>query len=348
MSKLVVAVCEADDVYRNRFVTYIVEHRAEEISVFAFSEADLFLNELAKKKFDAAVLGNGFQEMEIILREQKVPSLILTEVMPEKTIEPENCVTEENCVKQVFRYQSMESLLHEIQIVSGQNIIPNTSGGLPQSGLEVIGVYSPIKHEMQMMFSMVFAAFMSEKRKVLYMNLMEYSGFLELFALPGEYDIGEIIIRLRNHRMQQEVFYRSVYEMEQICYIPPFHNPENLHEFKLEDFLLFLDFVKKETDFEMLLIDFGEGFERFTKMLETCSGIYLPIKTGYFYECRTEQFLEHIEASNQGIREKLHFVELPYSGKRIRGGSDVLRQVIFSEFGDDIRGYLTGTGYENK
>ena len=45
--------------------------------------------------------------------------------------------------------------------------------------MEVIGVYSPICHEMQMPFSMVLAQKLSTEKKVLYVNLMEHSGMLE-------------------------------------------------------------------------------------------------------------------------------------------------------------------------
>lgn len=72
------------------------------------------------------------------------------------------------------------------------------------TGMEVIGVYSPICHEMQMPFSMVLAQKLSTEKKVLYVNLMEHSGMLELLGVPGECDLGEVILALRRQRLRRK------------------------------------------------------------------------------------------------------------------------------------------------
>lgn len=344
MNKIVVAFCEEDDAYRNRFVTYLVEHKAKEIMVYAFSNANLFLEELKSRDFDVILLGNGFLDMPDILQEKKRRVLLLKETVPEKVAEEDlYCLNREPVIHSVFRYQSMEFIIHEILALSENDKAGRYTAGIIAAEKEIIGVYSFSHHEMQMPFSLVLAHLMSDKRRVLYLNLMAHSGLIELFDLAGDYDLGDIIVRLRNHRLLPEIYKKCVYEMEGISYIQPFHNPENLHELSWEDFCVLIQFIQEQTDAEMILIDFGEGLDKFSSMLKICTSIYCPCKVGYLNDCQKESFLHYLEgASDESLRNRLQLVDLPYSAKGIRRGADVLRQLIYSEFGDFVREYFAG------
>lgn len=349
MRKLEVAVCDVCEGYLERFVAYLVEHKSEEMAVQAFSTPELFLKTIRERKFDAAILGSGFEMAAESVRAY-FPCMVLTNIMPEQTAEELTYTAKDTELKtEVFRYQPMETIVHELQILTGAKQVCPAAGTALQPGMEVIGVCSPIRHEMQMPFSVVTASLLAEKQKVLYVNLMECSGFLEVFGLEGDYDMGDIIIRLRNQRLVPETFLRSVYETEGIYYIPPFSNPENLHELTLEDYLLFLEFLETKTDFEVVVIDFGEGLAQMAQMLERCGSVYCLVKAGFFYECQEKQFLEYLErVSAEELTERITRVELPFSAKHIRGGNSVSKQLLWSEFGDYVRNYLTGAAYESE
>ncbi len=346
MGKIAVAVCDTDNGYRERFVTYLVEHKSKEYTVYAFSAVEHFLDALKKQFFDVVVFGQGFSETENQVRTQQIPSVILKDTVPERLAEDTGYQVEEMCKSvSVFRYQPMEAILHEVQVIAGGSNPENEPAVRSGSRLEVIGVYSPIEHEMQMPFAYVFAEMLAEKRKVIYVNLMRYSGFLQLFGLPGQYDVGDIVLRLRNKRLHAETFIKCVYESNRMYYIPPFHNPENFDDFSFGDYLALLGFLEDSTDFEAVVFDFGDGINRFSEILNTCTRIYCPMKTGFFYECRLNQFFDYLEkCGKEEIRELLHMINLPFSAKQIRGGGDVRKQLLWSEFGDYVRNYFMGGG----
>ena len=50
MNKIAVAVCDTDREYRDRFVTYLVERKAEEYAVSAFSMPEKLLEALEEEK----------------------------------------------------------------------------------------------------------------------------------------------------------------------------------------------------------------------------------------------------------------------------------------------------------
>lgn len=349
MRKIQVAVCDVCDDYRDRFVAYLVEHKAKEMDVQAFSEAEIFLKLLGEKTFDIAILGQGFETILQEIKECGQTCVLLKDTVPEQLSE-EDCygMQEETKVSEIFRYQPIETILHEVQALSGAgHIAAEAVKCMPH--LEVVGVCSPVRHEMQMLFSLVLAATLSERKKVLYVNLMEHSGFLELFDLTPQYDMGDIIVRLRNHRLTSETFLRGVYEMEGFFYIAPFSNPESLYEMTMEDYTAFLKFLETKTDFDTVVFDFGEGIAQLPRMLELCTGIYCLSRQGFFFDCQSGQFLKYLEQSSQeNLREKMHMMELPFSARYIRGGTGVLRQLLWSEFGDYVRKYLTGADYEDR
>lgn len=81
MNKIAVAVCDTDREYRDRFVTYLVERKAEEYAVSAFSMPEKLLEALEEKKPDLAICGTGFEEMAERLAGYDIPVLVLQETM---------------------------------------------------------------------------------------------------------------------------------------------------------------------------------------------------------------------------------------------------------------------------
>lgn len=348
MCKVKVAICDTCDSYRERFVTYLVEHKAGEIKVQAFSAVDLFLEGLLQNKPDIVILGMGFEAAIESLRTERIPCVLLKESMPLQVAEDTDYGTENDIrEKEVFRYQPMEAILHEIRMLPRETQIPEEGRRGQARRMETIGVCSPIRHEMQLPFSLALSASLAERKKVLYLNLLAYSGFFRLLGLPNQSDLGDIILRLRGQRLTPELFWKSVYEIDGIFYISPFSNSQNLRELTFEDFLQLIDFIALRTDFEVVVLDFGESLMACKEMLESCSSIYCLTKMGFFFECQMEGFLNYMEWEGDERQSQVHLIELPFSAKHIRGGSGVIRQLLWSEFGDYVRKILAGGIYEN-
>lgn len=103
---------------------------------------------------------------------------------------------------------------------------------------------------------------------------------------------------------------------------------------------------KKIQSLIRLYFDFGTGIPSIAAFLEECSSIYCPVKEGYFYECQKAEFVHYLEqVKPDGMSERLQFVNLPFTAKGIRGGGNMLEQLVWSEFGDYIRDYLAGDAY---
>ena len=297
---------------------------------------------LEEEKPDLAICGTGFEEMAERLAGYDIPVLVLQETMADAVAEsvtygsvPESC-------RGICRYQSMEVILHEVQVMTltgvGSRRMENVG-----TGMEVIGVYSPICHEMQMPFSMVLAQKLSTEKKVLYVNLMEHSGMLELLGVPGECDLGEVILALRRQRLTAETLGRGIHETEWMHYVEPFDNPEDLGEMTAGDLQELISFLEKQTSYEILLLDFGQGLRDFLSFLGLCTSIYCPMKSGFYYDCRMDHFRRYLEREPAAdIADRMQVIRLPFSAGKIRAGMDVYRQFLWSEFGDYVRNHIGG------
>lgn len=220
MRKLEVAVCDTEEGYRSRFATYLVEHKSREMMVETFSVVEGFLEELKKRSFDLVVFGKGFEQVFEEAKQRKLPCILLKDTMPDQFYEGESYEREgRKDYVELFRYQPVDAILHEMQALSGARLLEQEQIHGCEAGVELIGVCSSAHHEMQMPFALIYAAELAKKRKTLYINLMEQTGALELLGLMGQYDMGDIMVRLRNHRLMSEVFCRCIYELEGIHYI---------------------------------------------------------------------------------------------------------------------------------
>lgn len=348
MVKRKIAVCDSDTLYRERFTAYLMNHRSEEMDVHAFSGIDIFLEDMKKEFYDLVLLEEGLEEAAAEIGKMGMPVLILTSnAAGHGTKEAaETSGKEEWEPSYTLKYQPMDIMVKQIYLLT--DLKERTEKGqYALSELEVVGIWSPIHHEMQQLFSVLYALQMAQEKRILYLNFLEYSGFLELFSQSCEYDMGDLILRLRNESLTAEQFRQCVYEMRDISYIPPFKNPENIHEFCQQDLKLLLDYLAANTDYEMIVIDFGSGMQQFLQMLSGCTYIYCLMKEGFFYQCQLNEFLEYVQKIGEdAVLKKMEIIKLPYHAKWLREGTNLVEQLNWSEFGDFVRNYRSGGRFE--
>ena len=233
------------------------------------------------------------------------------------------------------KYQSMDGITRQMQMLT------EAKWGCKEEqidqAVEVIGVFSPVKHEMQMLFSLLYARNEGRRNKVLYMSLLPFSGFSEILG-EAEYDIGDVILQVRERNVKKEFLAASIYETEGFFYIAPLTNPESVMEITGEDIKKVLEWISKETDFGTIILDIGFHVKSFSDIVAVCSKIYCLGKKGYLYEVQMRQFLTYLErAVDETFLERMEQVELSSQMKVVCGGISLLEQLDWSEFGDFVR-----------
>lgn len=332
MNQIVVAVCDCDEAYVKRFALYIRNHHPEQIVLHTFTRLEPFMEGLLEERFQIVLLGGGFDEAKEGIRQYKIPVLYLAEE-----------VETDDESDSILKYQSAENILHEIYRACEREEECEKEFGGHKGKIEWIGVCSPIQHEMQMPFSVTIASLLSEKKKVLYLNLMECAGFLELFHLEGERNLSDLLVKVRQNRLSKEGFWQLVSQNDSLYYIPPVNNPENLYQLEKEGYFKLFAFLEQETDFEVVVLDIGSAIQGFFDILSECNEVFSIMKSGPFPECRRAQFERAIQnGGHEKLMEKIQTIYLPYSASQVVPAMGLLEQFKWSELGDMARKYLFG------
>ena len=334
MAKIKAAIYDKDKEYRERFVDYLMQYKAEEMELSVFSEETYFLNALHVDNYHLVILGCGYEELLFQIKSIGIPILILTEYMQDYV--RESLDLEDKQIFYTTKYQSMDVITKRMLLMTEGMRVHK----MPVTGshkLEIIGVFSPIKHELQMMFSLLYAGNLGKEEKVLYINLMEFSGFSELFG-EQDYDLSDVIMLIRNDGYISKDIHTYIYEMDHFSYICPFTNPENVKEVKESDIKKLLELIAEYTDYRTIILDIGTGITDYGKLLLNCNKIYSLEKRGYLFEIQIIQFYAYLEKlGDSSLLERIESIEIPYQSKIVFGGGNLLERLNWSELGDFVR-----------
>lgn len=337
MAKIKVAIFDADKGYRERFADYLMSYKAAEMELAVFTNEQFFFEALTVDKFHLFVLGGGYEAVLPRTRALKVPVLVLTEYTQSYVKESIEMLDEQ--VVYTSKYQSMDVITQKMQLLA-ETKWRKGDAGIAQRDLEVVGVFSPVRHEMQMLFSLIYARNAARERKVLYINLLEFSGFSEVFG-DTEYDLGDAILQMREDTHRPERFLACIYHGEGFSYISPMSNPENVREITGEDVRHLLEEIAEYTDYQMVILDMGLNVSDFAEVLLACGKIYCLGKKGYLFEAQMGQFFTYLErAVDVAFLERIRQVEIPGQAKVICGGANLMEQLDWGEFGDFVRNVM--------
>lgn len=348
MKQLTVAVCDVDAAYLNQFAAYVRNHEEDNFVIHTFTRLEAFMQGLLQQKYDLILIGQGFEAAKEGLGSYDVPVLYLQEEVEVADAAglfvAETTDYGKHKEKSILKYQSAEAILHEMYMMcEKEEVLSLQENGETFSGVEIIGVYSPIQHEMQVPFSVTMASLLAEKKKVLYLNLMECSGLLEIFQWEGERDLGDLLVKVHQNRLTEEGVRQVLYQCGGLFYIPPARNPENIYEICDKEYETLLSFLEQRMDFEVIVIDFGSMFAGFSELLSHCKKIDCLMKSGPFFECKKELFLQYIQSFRQEkMAERIQMLYLPYSATQVVPTGGLLDQFKWSELGDLIRNHLYG------
>lgn len=331
MIQLKIAFLDEEKAYLEQLQGYLVQKKESFFQISAYTKAEAFLKALKEgASYDAAVMTEHFWDKldkgvfcgkKILLREGD-----LKESMKESL--------------SVSKYQPAEKLLKQVSAMLWQEE-GGLDGRIPKAA-ELIGIYSPVRHEGQILFGMTMARVLGESRKTLYVNLMEHSGFGRLTGTEISEDIGDLLCGM----MKKE--YDFTAELRRACgtyrnfdYISPASNPEHLSELSEALFGQLILALKNRSGYDAVIIDFGRLFLGFAKMLPVFSSFYCLGKEGMANRYRMEEFFDYLAKEDGREEQRMNRITLP---ERLFVSEDagLLDGSLYGSLGDYIRRCLYG------
>lgn len=331
MVQLKIAFLDEEEAYLERLKGYLVRKKEMFFKIWTFSNVDLFAEkEREGVMFDAVVLTAGFWEMmeSYPFRSKKI---LLSEGLRKNALA--DCLF-------VPKYQSAKKLFCQISSMLWQQEEENMF--YPEQIAKLIGVYSPVCHESQMVFSMTMAQILAESQKVLYLNLMEHSGFYRLTNTKASEDIGDLLYGMmqEGHDFAAEL-HRVRQTYRDFDYIPPVVNPEHLSEISKTLFEKLLLELRNRSGYDAILIDFGMVFLGFAEMIQVFGSFYCLGREGVVNHYRLEEFIQYLEKEGEHTKTNMNRLILPERMSFLEDGNP-LDNGLYGSMGDYIRSILYG------
>lgn len=331
MIQLQIAFLDEEEAYLEHLKGYLIQKKENFFKVRTFSCAKAFLHSQKDTVFDAVVMTKSFWE-DIDGAGTEARRIFL--------LEETGSLPFRDCLF-VKKYQSAETLFRQISAMLWQET-KNGRKEIFEKPAEMIGIYSPVHHEDQILFGMAMSQILAEDRKALYVNLMEHSGFYRLMGVEISEDIGDLIYGMMQNEYDFTVgMHRVSRRYKDFDYIPPAVNPEHLFELTRALFEQLLLELKNCSGYDVVIIDFGRLFLGFAEMMPAFESFYCLGREGTVNRCRMDEFSEYLSKEGEHTTARMHRILLPKQMYVPEAGSP-LESCLYGGMGDYIRRCLYG------
>lgn len=242
----------------------------------------------------------------------------------------------------IFRYQSGELILRQIfqiyEEVSGKNVVY----WYKTKDLDLTAVYAPGGHELQLPFSVSYASLCGENKKVLLLNLSEFSGMNQLFGDKEGANFSDLVFGIRQNKEKFQLFFQQVlHHMQGFDYVQPPGNPQDLYELQEEDLEILLSLLKEQSEYQMIIFHCGMLNEWSRHVMDQCSKVYCVVKESMFGKYRKEEFEQFLEKeSMDSLKKKVKYVSPQLGSGGLVQGVSILSQLQSGEFAVQVRGLV--------
>ena len=329
MQKIRLGICIEDEDYSNRFTNYLMNHYQNRLELHVYTGCDQFM------AVDSAFLDVLVITDQIIdeVTNRRYPVIILTDHDKEFN-EIEGC----EGVYVVEMYQEVNKIVDEILLHVGDEIRQVKQNGVITRKTKVYSVYSLSENEFQLPFAVTLASIISEKKRVLLVDLQENSGLKQLIKEEYVQGLEELLIMSENGRYSSNRVNACIGHLDKLDYVYPIDNTESLCEMNAATYLNLVKLITQEMDYEIILLNLGARFVGFYELLNYCEDVYLMQKKGGLCQWREFEFIEEINKRGyKSLLEKMTKVELPILSGSTTSCERLIEQWKWNEFGDMIR-----------
>lgn len=332
--KNILAICDKESGYTTALSDYLTIRKNTPFEIHAFTKPELLLDFAAQTVLDVLLIS------EEILYELKnyLPTFQVGEIF---ILSEDGQITSYQGHKTIYKYQSTDNILREVMNYYAESPNLQTGKTVITGNFKMIAVYSPVKRSLKTSFAMTLGQILSENHKTLYINLEEYSGFNSLMKISYMTDMSDLMYYLSQDKPN---FIWKLASMVQsigsLDYIPPALSPLDIKNITPAQWQLFFSQLSK-CDYDIVILDIGEGVRGIYDILRLCSRIYTPTRDDGISYAKMEQYEALLNIMEyDDVLEKTRKLSFSY----FKGLEKGLDRLVYSELGQYIRKLLAQDG----
>ena len=191
----------------------------------------------------------------------------------------------------IYKYQSAEYIMKEVLCYCAEYARPMTGMYHGKKEFEVHGVYSPIGRCGKSVLAESLAGAFGKKKKTLLLDLQSYSARREQLGQEELWDLADMIYFLRQGK--QTFLYKLgsiVRNQGAFDYILPMKAPADIRSVTLAEWSELLEKLATDSDYQVVVIDFGNEVCGLFQLLEQCTRIYMPMISDTECQRKLENF----------------------------------------------------------
>ncbi|SFN74811.1 hypothetical protein SAMN04487831_103146 [Pseudobutyrivibrio sp. UC1225] len=325
MKNLEIALCDLDSNYVLKFASHLM--RKANVGVHIFTAPETFYSD--ESDFDVAIMTEEFDEISGFRPKGMIGhKYLLTE---------EPGIISENVI---YKYQAVNMIFDDITELKGSMNAVSKRDSNEKSKL--IGVYSPINHELQLPFSMALGQAYRTGGKVLFVDLEEISIMPNLIGRNCERNLMDLLYILNTNSDDMEKslseYVRSFMGFD---YIEPFWNPNEIGEIDEDTWDRFFEMLVK-TDYDVVVVLFGRVINGFSRYLERLNKLFVLGRPGDYFKKGQENFLDYLERIQANL--SVENVILPMSAGNLSDGTYQVEELLQGNLGVFVKKLVNISG----
>lgn len=281
MKKDVFAVFDDDVTYAKSFYQYILKYRKMNLEVILFT---------------------SFRQLVHYLEEDTIKVLLISEtaltLLPENEIGDIVVLCENQSIEHedyIYKYQSVEKILNEIQERIHQNLhLDKAKEPITKvTNSRLIGIYTPGEGVNCVTLTMAITRAIGESKKVLVLDCECFSGFPIEQNGMDYYNMSDLVYYAKNKQEDMwEEIQPKLYHMENSDVLVPVQYYSDLLELKKEDVQYFMEQISKDSLYDVIIVCMDFYAEFAETLLEQCGIVFMPITENVFVKRKEEVFYQ--------------------------------------------------------
>ena len=316
MDVKIFAICDTEKRYAEKLMETLCEKKNFGFQFHAFSRVE----EL--KRFAE------YTRIEVLLISGKVMSETFNDLDIGKIILLSDGEVYEEFSKyeSIYKYQSADHIMKEVLAYYAESARPVTGMYYGKREFEVYGVYSPVGRCGKSALAECLAECFGKNKRTLLLDLQSFSARKEQLGDEEFWDLADMIYFLRQGKKTFLYKLSSIVRSKtSFDHILPMKSPADLRSVTLAEWTELLEKLALDSDYRVVVIDFGSDICGLFQLLSQCTKVYIPVLSDPVSKNKVDNF-------EWNLREE-HFEKVLESSQKIYlpGGVDRMNAGAFME-----------------
>lgn len=194
----------------------------------------------------------------------------------------------------IGKYQCADEIIRQVFEFYVDRTKENVMRTMNKERAKLLAVYSPIHRLGKTSFALALGKECAKKKKVLYLNLEEYSGAYE--TLDEELNLGDLLYYLKQGNGNLGIRLKSATKkLDLLDVIAPIPVVMDLKEVSGKEWETLIRQLLENSRYEMVILDMSESVQGLFQLLELCDRVYMPLLNDDISMRKIQQYQKNIE-----------------------------------------------------